>query len=587
MLYLGVIFFLIVSGLIFRFRIFTINDPASYLILFLLWGHVLIAFSFFLSVFFSKRKTATIVGYFMILGLALISGLLVDQLVANITTVDSKVRSAISIFPSFALYRGLVYLGAMVSWNGPGYTNSDLTDPAVNLGEIYGWFVGQWFVLMGLWWYLERVVPSGWGVKKHPLFFLGFGKHQRKFDEISEEIDPDEPSDVMNERKSIFKREVETLGICVKNLRKIYPSRDGNPPHLAVRGVTFGVEKNSCLGILGHNGAGKTTLIHMLIGLFEASSGTAYINGNNLSDDLDKIRTMMGICPQHDVLWDNLTAKEHLKFYGTIKNLKGSKLKEEIARVLKGVNLYSVRNKRAGKFSGGMKRRLSVAIAVLGNPKVIYLDEPSTGLDPKSRQELWQVINDAKQNASVILTTHSMEEADALCDRLMIMAKGSIKCIGVSADLKNRFGSGFKLSLQVQKGKSDVDADAFVRQLIPNVVLINELAGTRNYEVAKDSISLEKAFECFEREKERLHITDWAITNTTLEEVFLKISMADHDEKKPKEEMDKSPSKMSLITPNEIEMDSKQERKEESKEEKKESTSSEDSSSSTSSSAED
>jgi len=314
--------------------------------------------------------------------------------------------------------------------------------------------------------------------------------------------------------------------------RKVYPALDGNPPKVAVQGVSFGVDQNSCLGVLGHNGAGKTTTINMLIGLIEPTAGNAIVRGKSLVDDLNSIYTFIGICPQHDILWDNLTGKEHLEFYGRIKNLKGKELKRQIKSILQKVNLYDARNKYSTKYSGGMKRRLSVAISLIGNPKVIYLDEPSTGLDPKSRQDLWGVINEAKQTASVLLTTHSMEEADAICDRLMIMADGEIQCIGVSADLKKRFGEGYKLSVQVARGMSDQPAHEFIKKLIPEAILLNELAGTRNYEVSKEHVTLEAVFKAMEENKDKLNITDWAITNTTLEEVFLKISMEEEAQKK-------------------------------------------------------
>jgi len=527
-LYILVICFLIIAGNVFQFRLFTINAFGSYFILFLIWGNVLIAQSFLLSVLFSAKKTALIVGYFYILGVALLCGVLVDNYVSDIYGVPDATLFGLSIVPPFALYRGLVYLASEVSWEGPGYKMDNLTIGVVNLGAVYGFLIVEWFIMMGLWMYLQQVVPSGWGVKKHPLFFLGFGK--RAFVDTSDfKIDPAK-QDVIAERDRVHGREDETA-VRVLDLRKVYPPMDGNPPKVAVQGVSFGVEQNSCLGVLGHNGAGKTTTINMLIGLIEPTSGNAMVRGKSLLDELASIYTFIGICPQHDILWDNLTGKEHLEFYGRIRNLHGDELKHQIATILKKVNLYDARNKYSRKYSGGMKRRLSVAISLIGNPKVIYLDEPSTGLDPKSRQDLWGVINEAKQNASVLLTTHSMEEADAICDRLMIMADGEIQCIGVSADLKKRYGEGYKLSVQVARGKDDKPADEFIRKMIPRAVLLNELAGTRNYEVDKHDVTLEAVFRAMEENKEALNITDWAITNTTLEEVFLKISMAEEQEK--------------------------------------------------------
>jgi len=251
------------------------------------------------------------------------------------------------------------------------------------------------------------------------------------------------------------------------------------------------------------------------------------ILGKNLRTELKSIHTMMGVCTQYDILWENMTGREHLLFYGRLRNLKGLELEDEVSLMLKKFNLYEARNVLSCKYSGGMKRRLSVAIALLGSPKIIYLDEPSTGLDPKSRQRMWRVINDIKKNSSILLTTHSMEEADAICDRIMIMTDGELKCIGVSADLKNRFGEGYKLSVQVSKKGNIEEVDQFIKEMVPAAIMLNSLSGTSNYQVPKGSVTLDQVFSNFETKKGALHITDWAITNTTLEEVFLRISARD------------------------------------------------------------
>jgi len=313
--------------------------------------------------------------------------------------------------------------------------------------------------------------------------------------------------------------------ILVRNLSKLYPSSYGSPPKFALEDITLGIKKNTCFGILGHNGAGKTTLLNLLSGLFPPTAGTAKLCGFDLRNDLDKIHTIIGICPQFDILWETLTAEEHLLFFGRLRNLEKERLQMEVDSLLKRVNLYDVRKILAKNYSGGMKRRLSVAIAMIGHPPIILLDEPSTGLDPKSRQDLWQVIHEAKRTSTMILTTHSMEEADVICDRLMIMIDGRLKCFGVSADLKSRFGEGYKLSIQTAKYYDDPElVEAFVQRILPNSILVNHLSSTRNYQVPKEIVALDRVFEAIENERERLHITDWAITNTTLEEVFLHIS---------------------------------------------------------------
>jgi len=242
---------------------------------------------------------------------------------------------------------------------------------------------------------------------------------------------------------------------------------------------------------------------------------------------------MMGVCQQTDILWDTMTGEEHLLFFGRIRGLSGKVLQSKVNNMLKKVNLFEARHVVSKNYSGGMKRRLSVAIALLNSPPLIYLDEPSTGLDPASRQNLWEMINEAKKSSCIVLTTHSMEEADAICDRIIIMADGEMKCIGVSAELKNRFGEGFKLSVQIAKGFPEEPVDTFIKKLAPGALLVNKLSGTRSYQLPQGAVTLDRVFAQVEKHKEKLHITDWAITNTTLEEVFLRISKDRHSEEEP------------------------------------------------------
>eukprot|EP01119_Soliformovum_irregulare_P016146 TRINITY_DN4639_c1_g1_i1.p1 TRINITY_DN4639_c1_g1~~TRINITY_DN4639_c1_g1_i1.p1 ORF type:complete len:1195 (-),score=473.31 TRINITY_DN4639_c1_g1_i1:27-3611(-) len=549
LMYLVLAFFLPLAGAIFQVRFYLYNNFGVYILLFLEWGHVLIASSFVMSVFFSRKKSSVVVGYVIIIVIALTCFVLIESLIGgDLDTVNPVTRFCLSLFPPFALYRGLMYLSAEVEQEGYGMSLSDVSNNATNMREIYCMLLVQWAVLMTLWWYLEQVVPSNFGVPKHPLFFLGFGKkanHENTERPVNVGEDVNREFDLAyDDAKS------SDFAIQARNLTQVFKGLDRREPKVAVDKAAFVLEKSTCLGILGHNGAGKTTLISLLIGLIPTRSGTAKIYGRDLIQDLPKIHTLMGVCQQYDILWETLTAQEHLLFYGRIRNLKGAELKRQVASALKKVNLYQVRNIQAGRYSGGMKRRLSVAIAILGTPPVIYLDEPSTGLDPKSRQELWQVINEVKKESAILMTTHSMEEAEAICDKLTVMINGSIKALGGSSDLKNRFGEGFNLSIQVAKGHDQGPADKFMREIAPGAVLVNELSGTRNYQAPRGSFTLDVLFEQMEQKKDQLHITDWAVTNTTLEEVFLKISQTHrHKVEVITEAKSEEPSKMSIHLP--------------------------------------
>eukprot|EP01119_Soliformovum_irregulare_P017548 TRINITY_DN5236_c0_g1_i2.p1 TRINITY_DN5236_c0_g1~~TRINITY_DN5236_c0_g1_i2.p1 ORF type:complete len:874 (+),score=298.14 TRINITY_DN5236_c0_g1_i2:32-2623(+) len=518
---------LIISGCVFQVRFFLENNFWVYFVLFLMWGHVIVMAAFLSSLVFSNKKSALVVGYVVIIVVGLTCFVLVNSLIgSDLEHVDNSLRFGLSIFPPFALYRALIYLAAEVQAGGFGYPWDLVTDPALHISEVYQFFIVQWIVMFLLWVYLEQVFPSTYGVPKHPLFFLGMGRRKNYRDEAG--VPEGAGKDVQDEFERAFS-DVSEYAIKCQNLSHVFPAGDGKGPNTAVDRVSFVLEKNSCLGILGHNGAGKTTLISLLIGLIPTSQGTAKILGNDLGNDLPKIHTIMGVCQQYDILWETLTGEEHLIFFGRIRGLKSFKLKKSVEEALKKVNLYNFRKVQAGRYSGGMKRRLSVAIAILGKPPIIYLDEPSTGLDPKSRQDLWQVINDVKKDCSLLMTTHSMEEAEVISNKLMVLIDGGIKAVAPSAELKSRYGDGLNLSIQVAKGRNAEAAHSFIMSLAPEAILLNELSGTRNYKIPKGSLTLDVMFEEMESMKSELGITDWAVTNTTLEEVFLKISEMHHN----------------------------------------------------------
>jgi len=147
--------------------------------------------------------------------------------------------------------------------------------------------------------------------------------------------------------------------------------------------------------------------------------------------DIDKIYQNIGVCPQHDILWDDLSVEEHLYFYARLKGVSPAEEGAAVASALEMVSLEQFRTRTSKGLSGGEKRRLSIAISLIGHGKVVFLDEPTTGLDPEVRRLIWDIINRAKQGRTIILTTHSMEEAEVLCQRIGIMSKGLLRCLGV------------------------------------------------------------------------------------------------------------------------------------------------------------
>jgi ATP-binding cassette, subfamily A (ABC1), member 3 len=214
--------------------------------------------------------------------------------------------------------------------------------------------------------------------------------------------------------------------------------------------------------LLGHNGAGKTTTISMLTGLIQASKGSAKVFDISIFDDMDEFRKILGVCPQHDVLFEFLTPREHLELFASFKGTPSSQVRQQVDQMIKDIDLVDVENQLAGTLSGGQKRKLSVGIAMIGDSKVVILDEPSSGMDTSSRRRLWEMLKENKSGKIIILTTHYMDEADILGDRICIMAEGKIKCCGSSLFLKNRYGVGYNLVIAKKTRDAAPQIDDFV-----------------------------------------------------------------------------------------------------------------------------
>jgi ABC-type multidrug transport system ATPase subunit len=262
-----------------------------------------------------------------------------------------------------------------------------------------------------------------------------------------------------------------------------------------------------------------------MTGIIKPSSGTAFVQGLDILTDMDRIYTTIGVCPQHDLLWEKLSGREHLLFYGRLKNLKGSVLTQAVEESLRSVNLFhgGIGDKQVSKYSGGMKRRLSVAISLIGSPKVVYMDEPSTGLDPASRKSLWDVVKRAKRKGAIILTTHSMEEAEILCDRIGIFVDGSLQCIGNPKELKSRYGGSYVLTVTTSE-EHEKEVEQLVHNISTNAKKIYRTAGTQKFELPKQEVKIGEVFKALEKAKTMFPVVAWGLADTTLEDVFIKVA---------------------------------------------------------------
>ena len=277
--------------------------------------------------------------------------------------------------------------------------------------------------------------------------------------------------------------------------------------------------------LLGQNGAGKSTLINILTGFLSTTSGDAEIEGRNLTTGL---KDVIGLCPQHDILWEELTAKEHLQLYCAIRQCNPSIINEKLAIV----NLSSVANAPIRTYSGGMKRRLSILLSTIGSQKVVFLDEPTTGLDPVNRRFIWKMIQELKNNLAIVLTTHSMEEADYLSDRIGIIKDGELKCIGSPLELKKMYGGGYLLTFICENDFQN-EVKKRLKRLMPSCSVVSANSGNILINVPFDKVCEMKYLSYIMNNKyESLPelkglkglIKECGMSYTTIEEVFLKIT---------------------------------------------------------------
>ena len=215
--------------------------------------------------------------------------------------------------------------------------------------------------------------------------------------------------------------------ITIDNVCKNYKSKK------ALDNVSLSIKQGELFGLLGVNGAGKTTLIKILCGLTRKTSGTITINNFNLDKEIDKIKEIIDISPQETSVANNLTVEENLEFFANIYNNNAANTINEIVDIF---NLNEVLNQRAKTLSGGYKRRLSIAIALISKPKILFLDEPTLGLDVFARRELWNIIKKLQKNITIILTSHYLEEIENLCDRVAILSNGKLLKTGTIEEIK-------------------------------------------------------------------------------------------------------------------------------------------------------
>jgi ABC-type multidrug transport system ATPase subunit len=528
-----------------------------------------------LSVLFSM--ITTIAYFFMLILYSVNTGAEADKW-QNISRIVGNVGCL--LFPPFCVGSGLINLSF--------YFNKDIGFMSA-MPSIFDWNKGigrsvvflvvdtvvYWTILLALERRDERVANTGYDG--------GLASHADDVNRPTDSPPDGEDADVQAERRRMAAQPGDNISVL--GLRKVYPPRkiadeddddDGmskepeeaqtgprikrnakafcsyfksenkeRGAHEAVKDMYIGIKRGECFGLLGVNGAGKTTTLSMLTGDVRPTSGTASLAGYDVSTELPKVLGQVGYCPQFDALLEELTGFELLRIFAALKGVPENSLEAVVQSLIRKVGLTPHAQNPTKGYSGGNKRKLSLAMALVGSPTLVFLDEPSSGMDPFARREMWKVIQTtaAKLGSSVILTTHFMEEADALCGRIGIMVDGRLACIGSSQHLKSTYGAGYQVELRL--GNVDSQSQSKLREFVGSlcpasavqvaeiddsfdyigaVKILEHHAGQLRCELPSSGLSLASVFSKIEDAKCDLGIEDYAVSQTSLEQVFLKFA---------------------------------------------------------------
>jgi ABC-type multidrug transport system ATPase subunit len=329
----------------------------------------------------------------------------------------------------------------------------------------------------------------------------------------------------LNEELLAHKSVIDTINkrddryvILAQHLCKTYPNGKE-----ALRDFSIRIRRDKIFALLGPNGAGKTTFLSILTGALQKTSGHVYFEGEEVVFG-ERTDAKIGFCPQFDVLWPSLTVDEHFIFFTKFKDFHPSSMPQYIDGLVNSLHLGRDRQKKAIELSGGMRRRVSLGNAVSGEPRVIFLDEPSSGLDPVRRREFWELIRKVGVGRAVVLTTHLMEEADVLSDEIGIMLSGELKTIGTANYLKDKYGGGMKMQIVLTSLDAKEKVLNILSSVFSSVEVTWEFDKTLTLTVSDKEQRMRKTFAIARDLQNEGLIQDWSLSNGSLEEVFLTVT---------------------------------------------------------------
>ncbi|XP_041120774.1 uncharacterized protein abca12 isoform X2 [Polyodon spathula] len=548
------------------------------------YGFSILAMSFLISAFFDRTNVAGLSG-------SLVYIICFFPFIVMVTIESSLTFSTKSLLCLFAptcfSYAGQ-YIGRYEGQNIGIQWDNSYVSPLSNDTTSFGWLCWLLFidslVYFAVGWYIRIVFPGKYGIAS-PWYFpvlpsfwaecCGFNTcrkdsgrgllftnimlqsgnidHKNKnatpwlrllCPQYCHQVHPVPPArgSVEGEDNEVFTSEGEAeleglpVGMSLHGLTKLYDQT------VAIQNLNLNFYEGHVTTLLGHNGAGKTTTMSLLTGLYSPSSGSILVYGKDMQTHMDAVRRDMGVCMQYDVLFEHLTAKEHLLLYGQIKSPGWNKheLNQQVRNTLKETGMYAHRHKRVDTLSGGMKRKLSISIAFIGGSKTVVLDEPTTGVDPCSRRSIWDIVIRHKTGRTIILSTHHLDEAEVLSDRIAFLERGGLKCCGSPFYLKEKLGQGYDLTLTRRMpppGSEDYcvpdTITRFIQSHLPEAQLKEKVGADLVYALppfgAQNADAYRSLLSELDRSLDTLRLGCYGISDTTLAEVYLQMTKDDEN----------------------------------------------------------
>ncbi|XP_058807201.1 ATP-binding cassette sub-family A member 17-like [Phymastichus coffea] len=503
------------------------NSFIVFLVLTLNVAH-LIAFGMHVSAYFTRSL-------FMVTGLIVIYIGSIVFVIKGVNVDSYKTLPYLGIiFPNMLLFRAFEEMNFYEDISKGIHFNNlfQVTNRAYGLGGSVGFMLI--FSIVGIILhlllanYIYAINPGKYGVKKGPLYFLQIFKRLRK----TRDYDKVENMEFNNTRGNSFEPVTASAyspGIRIRNLKKLYKtSLFGKAGVYALQSISVDFYKGQITALLGHNGAGKTTMMSILSGMISSSEGLVLIDGKDVNEHIDEIMSGMGLCPQENMLFPQLSVAEQVKFFAMLKSKSKSltAINSEVIQLLNQLQLLGKRNALPNQLSGGQKRRACLAMALIGDSSTLILDEPTSGLDPESKRDIWNILLKMRGRKTILISTHDMEEADVLGDRIAIMHSGQLKCYGTPLYLKKLLGRGnIEVTLSTEPW---CDPENVRSKLETPCEVLSDDRGKMVLSIPYNN-NLPDTLDTIEEKKKELGITGMSVSIITLEKVFPKVTQDNND----------------------------------------------------------